>query len=384
MNLRLLKFDTINPQIYLDKKIEENKELIEKMSRKELLEWIISTRGNFSDFYTYNLNKLSWESEEFFTNDHYIDKVANEVYGSGKKYKYFIQAIRDKIHPVKDRTKLNVIHAYVKKYKPDVILVREQTGIPSHFWKSFDSRTLLVSRLAAPVPRHWYPSDWDLILSSTEAYKTFFELNGVPTYINQNGFDERVLKELKEEGKKYEVTFAGGLGDKFWMKRTECFEYVAENLDFKWWGYNYNKKSIENNLNKAWQGLTSGLEMLQIYKNSKIVLNDYGEIAGGVGVNQRLFEALGVGTFLLTRYSDNLKRQYPANIFMTYNDEKDCVDKAKYFLCNDKEREEIALAGQKFVLENYNYKILMKELSKILEESYKKKFNSNGREHKIQ
>ena len=384
MNLRLLKFDTINPQIYLDKKIEENKELIEKMSRKELLEWIISTRGNFSDFYTYNLNKLGWESEEFYTNDHYIDKVASEVYGSGKKYKYLIQAIRDKIHPVKDRTKLNVIYAYVKKYKPDVILVREQTGIPSHFWKSFDSRTLLVSRLAAPVPRHWYPSDWDLILSSTEAYKTFFELNGVPAYINQNGFDERVLKELKEEGKKYEVTFAGGLGDKYWMKRTKCFEYVAENLDFKWWGYNYNKKSIENNLNKAWQGLTSGIEMLQIYKNSKIVLNDYGEIAGGVGVNQRLFEALGVGSFLLTRYSDNLKRQYPANIFMTYTDEKDCVDKAKYFLRNDKERDEIALVGQKFVLENYNYKILMKELSKILEESYEKKFKSNGREYKIQ
>lgn len=65
MKLRLLKFDTINPQIYLDKKIEENKELIEKMSRKELLDWIISTRGNFSDFYTYNLSKLGWRQKSF-------------------------------------------------------------------------------------------------------------------------------------------------------------------------------------------------------------------------------------------------------------------------------------------------------------------------------
>lgn len=381
MKLRLLKFDTINPQIYLDKKIEENKKLIEKMNREELLSWIISTRGNFSDFYTYNLNKLGWDSEEFFTNDYYIDKAADEVYGSGKKYKYFIQALRNKIKPVKDRTKLNVIHAYVEKYKPDVILVREQTGIPSHFWKSFGKKTLLVSRLAAPVPRHWYPSDWDLILSSTEAYKTFFELNGVETYINQNGFDERVLSELKSEGKKYDATFVGGLGDRYWIKRTKCFEYVAGNLDFKWWGYNYNKNSVESNLNKTWQGLTSGLEMLQIYKNSKIVLNDYGEIAGGVGVNQRLFEALGVGSFLLTRYSENLTKRYPPDLFMTFKDEKDCVDKAKYFLSNEKEREEIAMAGQKFVLENYNYHILMKELDSILKESYEKKFNLNGREH---
>ncbi len=381
MKLRLLKFDTINPQIYLDKKIEENRKLIEKMNRKELLNWIISTRGNFSDFYTHNLSMLGWEAEEFFTNDYYIDKVADEVYGSGKKYKYFMQSLRNKIKPVKDRTKLNVIHSYVEKYKPDVILVREQTGIPSHFWKSFDRDTLLVSRLAAPVPRHWYPSDWDLILSSTEAYKAFFELNGVKTYINQNGFDERVLSELKEEGKKYETTFIGGLGDRYWIKRTKCFEYVAANLDFKWWGYNYNKNSDHTQLKKAWQGLTSGLEMLQIYKNSKIVLNDYGEIAGGVGVNQRLFEALGVGSFLLTRHSDNLNKQYPPDIFMTFKDEKDCVEKAKYYLANEKEREEIALAGQKFVLENYNYQILMKELETVLKESYEKKFNLNGREH---
>lgn len=381
MKLRLLKFDTINPQIYLDKKIEENKEVIDGMNRKELLDWIISTRGNFSDFYTYNLNKLGWEAEEFFTNDYYIDKVADEVYGSSKKYKYFVQSVRNKIKPVKDRNKLNVIYTYVEKYKPDVILVREQTGIPSHFWRSFGSNTLLVSRLAAPIPRHWYPSDWDLILSSTQAYKIFFELNGVETYINQNGFDTRILSELKNEGKIYESTFVGGLGDRYWIKRTKCFEYFAANIDFKWWGYNYNKNSDDSNLNKTWQGLTSGLEMLQIYKNSKIVLNDYGEIAGGVGVNQRLFEALGVGTFLLTRFSENLIKRYPPDIFITFQDEKDCVDKAKYFLAHDKEREEIAAAGQKYIIENYNYEVLMKELDAVLKESYVKKFKQNGRKH---
>lgn len=377
MKLRLLKFDTINPQIYLINKIKEASESVNKMDRKELLDWIISTRGNFSDFYTYNLNKLGWETEEFFTNDYYLDKVASEIYGSGKNLKYFIHALKNKVKPIKDRNKLNIIHSYIEKFKPDIILVREQIGIPSYFWKNFDNDCLLVSRLAAPIPRDWYPSDWDLILSSTQAYKDFFELNGVKSHINQNGFDKRVLSELKEEGKIHNLTFVGGIGDKFWRKRTSFFDHIAGNLDFKWWGYNNNKRSVYDNLNRTWQGLTSGLEMLQIYKNSKIVLNDYGEIAGGVGVNQRIFEVMGVGSLLLTRYSDNLKKQFPPDIFITFTDEKNCIDKSNYYLVNEKEREEIALAGQKYILENYSYETLMKDLKVILTESYERKFGKN-------
>ena len=37
-------------------------------------------------------------------------------------------------------------------------------------------------------------------------------------------------------------------------------------------------------------------------------------------------------------------------------------------------RKEIALAGQKFILENYSYKKLMIEVDKVLKESYFKKF----------
>ncbi|MEO8664949.1 MAG: hypothetical protein ABI462_05575, partial [Ignavibacteria bacterium] len=63
MSLRLLKFDSINPQIYIIKEIEKNLEKFRMMKRAEFLEWIISTRGNFSDFYTYNLRPLGWETE---------------------------------------------------------------------------------------------------------------------------------------------------------------------------------------------------------------------------------------------------------------------------------------------------------------------------------
>jgi len=114
--------------------------------------------------------------------------------------------------------------------------------------------------------------------------------------------------------------------------------------------------------------------MLQIYSQSKIVFNDYGKVADGMAVNQRMFEVLGLGSLLLTREADNLKKEYPANIFVTFRDEKDCLDKINYYLKNDEEREEIASAGQKYILNNFTYKILMKDLDNVLKKSYNKKF----------
>ena len=374
MSLKLLKFDTVNPENYLNLKIKENLDIILKMDRQEFLDWIISLRANFSDFYTYNLRKAGWEAEEFFVTPYYIDKVADEIFGNRKKFMKIKEKIKNKIRPVKKRWLLNVVREYIDVYKPDVILVREVVGIPSSFWRSYSDKILLVDRMATPVPREWSVNDWHLILTSTNTFKDFFELNGVDSYINPNGFDERIIDEIKDCRKEYEVTFVGGLGDRFWARRTKCINFIADKVNFSWWGLCGNKYPADHPIIRTNKGITSGLEMLKIYKKSKIVFNDYGEIANGSGVNQRMFEVLGSGAFLLTRHADNLKKDFPDNIFVTFSDDNDCLEKIRYYLKNEKEREEIAAAGQKYILENYNYKNLMTELDHVIKQSYKKFF----------
>jgi spore maturation protein CgeB len=374
MSLKLLKFDTINPENYLKSKIDADPQRFKNMKRKEFLDYMISLRSNFSDFYTYNLNKLGWQAEEFFITKYYLDKVADELYGSRKNLLKAGEEIKNRVRPFKKRWILKVLMDYISDFKPDVILVRELVGIPSEFWRTYSGKILLVSRIATPVPRYWSVSDWDLILTSTEAFRTFFELNGVESVINPNGFDSRILNELNDTEKEYDVSFVGGLGDRFWKKRTECVNYFADKINFRWWGFCGNKYPADHPLIKSNMGITSGLEMLEIYKKSRIIFNDYGEIADKVGVNQRIFEVLGVGTLLLTREAENLKKQFPENIFVTFKDEKDCLDKINYYLKNEKEREEIASAGQKFILENYRYEYLMKDLDKILMNSFNRKF----------
>ncbi len=372
--MRIIKFDTVNPEKYLNSLIEKNEEKVDKMNRQEMLEWIIATRSNFSDFYTFNLRQMGWEAEEFIVTDRYLEKVEKDLYGSSKAVKNIKDMLADTVRPVKDRRKLNIIKDYLNRYKPDVIFVREQIGIPSEFWGSFSRKSLIVSRIAAPVPRFWSPADFDLIFTSTEIYRKFFELNNVRSVINANGFEERVLAELRHGEKLYNTTFVGGLGDKFWLNRTRCARYLAKNTDIKWWGYNEEVFEKNDPLIKVHQGLTAGLEMLQIYRDSKIVFNDYGEIADGMGVNQRIFEVLGVGSFLLTRKADNLEETFPKGLFEVFTDEKDCLDKINYFLRNEKEREEIAAAGQQHVLKNYSYKNLASEIDRVLRENFKTKF----------
>lgn len=374
--MRILKFDTINPAAYLTQKQKEwGKDVLKKLNRKEYLQKVLDLCANFSDFYTYNLEKLGWETEEFLLQDSlYIDKIAEEF---GKYPIYFdktFEKFKNNLNPIHKRWEKKYIRAYIKKYNPDVIFVREASGLESSFWKEFSRNRLLVSRIAIKLPYHWNMYDWNLIYTSTTSYKDFFELHNIKTYINPNGFDERILNKINNQSKNYEVSFIGGVGDDYFAERTTFLNAIAENQVLHWWGYGKEKLIQEKHLKNAWKGITAGLEMFQIYKDSKIIINDYISIAKGEAVNQRIFEVMGVGSFLLTKNAENLQKIFPKDIIITFENTKDCLDKVQYFLKHEKEREEIAKEAQKYVLTHYSYEHLMKEMSEQLIQNYNKKY----------
>ncbi len=68
-----------------------------------------------------------------------------------------------------------------------------------------------------------------------------------------------------------------------------------------------------------------------------------------------MFEVLGSEGFLLTRGSEILTNNFPEGIFVTYDSREDCLDKIDYYLKHEDERLAIALAGKKFVHQNFDY-----------------------------
>lgn len=196
MKKRLLKFDIIHPPEFLAQKKSAWKDL-HHISRVEYHNRLINLRSNYSDFYTYHLNQTGeWEAEEFFLlDDTYIDKTAQEILGTGHPLKKIFRGLNLKnLRFSKRKWRNYVIDCYIKEFDPDVIFVRSQP-IPSGFWKKYRNRSLLVSRLSARLPFNWHPNHWDVIYTDQPDFKTFFELHSVPTVINDQGFDTRIISE---------------------------------------------------------------------------------------------------------------------------------------------------------------------------------------------
>ncbi|NOZ87056.1 MAG: glycosyltransferase [Deltaproteobacteria bacterium] len=83
-------------------------------------------------------------------------------------------------------------------------------------------------------------------------------------------------------------------------------------------------------------------DMVKLYNQSRIVLN-LG--LGRTGIQQRVFEALGCGSFLLTNEIPEESRLFEHRKHLVYFNEETIEDEIAYYLDHAHEREEIALAG---------------------------------------
>jgi spore maturation protein CgeB len=82
----------------------------------------------------------------------------------------------------------------------------------------------------------------------------------------------------------------------------------------------------------------------------------------------RLYEATGVGTMLLTDQGKDLSDLFNVGTeVITYSGAADLVDKARWYLDHDAEREAVASAGQVRTLRDHTYAMRMTELVEILD-----------------
>jgi spore maturation protein CgeB len=90
-----------------------------------------------------------------------------------------------------------------------------------------------------------------------------------------------------------------------------------------------------------------GSAMLSLLANSKITFHRRADLVDGCAGAMRLFEATGMGALLLTDDDSDICSVFEPGIeVVTYTSYQDCVDKIKYYLEHESERERIALKGQ--------------------------------------
>lgn len=103
-------------------------------------------------------------------------------------------------------------------------------------------------------------------------------------------------------------------------------------------------------------------EMPRIFHRSKINLNlTLRTIISGIPL--RVTDVLAAGGFLITTYQEEVARQFVdgEELVIAYTPQ-DLLEKCAYYLAHDDEREAIAKAGQKKVLESYDYQTVFRRL----------------------
>jgi spore maturation protein CgeB len=93
-----------------------------------------------------------------------------------------------------------------------------------------------------------------------------------------------------------------------------------------------------------------------------VTLNHHGSIPPYAN-NCRLYEATGVGSFLLTDWKENLHEMFePDKEVASYRTDEECAEKIACYLEHSEERERIAHAGQERTLREHTYGQRMAQL----------------------
>ena len=131
----------------------------------------------------------------------------------------------------------------------------------------------------------------------TFEYKEFFQLHGIESHIIRDAFESSLINRINKDTQKYEVTFIGSLCTNYQFNKTCLLESVAEFFDFHWWGPIGEEKDSYPFLMKSHNGITGGLEMYNIYANTKVNINDYPDVAGGTLLINVFLRLWGVAVF---------------------------------------------------------------------------------------
>jgi spore maturation protein CgeB len=213
--------------------------------------------------------------------------------------------------------------------------------------------------------------DWriyDLMFSQLPRIVRSFAAAGVRAEVAHLAFEPSLLNQLPQApSQDVDISFVGSVSADH-QQRIALLEAVARRHDLKLWGNLPRSLPASSPLHRCFQGEVWGADMYQVLRRSKITLNSHIDIAGNEAGNMRLFEATGVGAFLLTDFKDNLHTLFePDREVAAWRTIDDCLSAIDRFLVDSDRRTDIARAGQARTMSQHTYRHRACEMLERLE-----------------
>lgn len=144
-----------------------------------------------------------------------------------------------------------------------------------------------------------------------------------------HAFEPQAYFKTEMAEKKFDVCFIGHVNN---QKRTDHLDRLFREFP----NFDYGQALFE--------------ETGKRFCNSKIVFN----VAMTDDLNMRCFEIMGTGSFLLTNWIPTIEELFEdGKHLVLYRSEDEMIEKTKYYLAHDEERERIAQAGYEEVMEKH-------------------------------
>lgn len=218
---------------------------------------------------------------------------------------------------------------------------------------------IIVGQHASPLPLKSIFTSYDHIFSAHPGQVSKFREEGVSSSHIALAFDEGHNEDQSTEGwpeRTRDASFVGTFG-RHQKKTAQLMKAISENgVNLDIFTLTSKRKMKRLGLEKHYRGKAWGNQMYKILAESKIVINRHGEVADGLSVNFRMFEATGMGALLVTENSTNIRDLFePGLEVVTYNGVDDAASKIKEILDNFSQYDPIAKAGQKRTLASHTF-----------------------------
>jgi hypothetical protein len=274
------------------------------------------------------------------------------------------------LSPRLDAASERILLAQIEAFKPDVVLNQDVFYVDVGLVRRIKQigKPILIGQVGVEPSRGIDWTAYDLMLSQLPRLVRSFAATGVRAEVTHLAFEPSLLEQLpKAPVQDVDISFVGSVSSDH-QQRIALLEAVAQRHDLKLWGNLPRSLPASSPLHRCFQGEVWGVEMYQTLRRSKITLNSHIDIAGGEAGNMRLFEATGVGAFLLTDFKDNLHTLFePDRDVAAWRTIDDCLTAIDRFLVDAAGRTDIARAGQARTMSQHTYRHRAGEMLRLIE-----------------
>jgi hypothetical protein len=252
-----------------------------------------------------------------------------------------------------------ILLAQIEQFRPDLIINQDLFYIDTVLMRRIKKlgSPILVGQVGIEPSRGEDWSVYDLMISQLPTTVRSFRALGVRAEVCHLAFEPAILDALPQAPvPDIDISFIGTVSVDH-QERIALLEAVARRYDLKLWGNRPQALPASSPLHRCFQAEAWGADMYEVLRRSRITLNSHIDLAGTQAGNMRLFEATGVGTFLLTDYKDNLDTLFaPGREVAVWRSVEDCLDVIGRMIVDDDRRAAIAQAGHARTIAQHTYR----------------------------